>query len=164
VQGICFADFLKDCSFKSFKMIHWAQSKNTSISRSLMAGLACGIVAAIINVAYSYFYRKATAFSGATLFEPLVMFVAFPLLFVTAGLVYFEMVDSIKKGGLLFTLLFLLLMGAATIINLTGTQGGKEGLLLGIILITGVLMAFVLPFLATHAKIFMDKEEFSEST
>ena len=41
---------------------------------------------------------------------------------------------------------------------------GIEGLLLGIILITGLLISFMLPFLATHAKIFMDKEEFSEST
>jgi hypothetical protein len=164
MQGICFAGILKIVHLKSLEMIHRAQSKNTSISRSLMAGLACGIVASIINVAYGYFYRKATAFTGATLFEPLVMFVAFPLLFVIAGLVYFEMVDSIKKGGLLFTLLFLLLMGAATVINLTGARSGEEGLLLGIILITGILMAVLLPFLATHAKIFMDKEEFSEST
>lgn len=144
-------------------MIHWAKSKNTSISRSLMAGLACGIVASVLNVAYGYFYRKATAFTGATLLEPLVMFVAFPLLFIIAGLIYFQMVDSIKKGGLLFTFLFLLIMGIATVLNLSSTESGREGLLLGIILITGVLISILLPFLATHAKIFMDKEEFSES-
>jgi len=128
-----------------------------------MAGLACGIVAAVLNVAYGYFYRKATAFTGATLLEPLIMFVAFPLLFVIAGLIFFEMTDSIKKGGLMFTLLFLLIMGAAMVINLNSAEGGKEGLLLGIIIITGFLISFLLPFLATHAKIFTDKEEFTES-
>jgi drug/metabolite transporter (DMT)-like permease len=144
-------------------MIHLAHSKNTSISRSLMAGLACGIVAAVLNVAYSYFYRKATGFTGAALFEPLIIFIAFPLLFLIAGFIFFEMADTIKKGRPIFTILFLTLMCIGTILNLNNGVVGKEGLIMGIVLITGILIALLLPFLATHPKIFMDKEGLSES-
>jgi drug/metabolite transporter (DMT)-like permease len=144
-------------------MLHLAHSKNTSFSRSLLAGFACGIVAALLNVTYGYFYRTATDYSGAILVEPLVIFIAFPLIFIIGGFIFFEMVEFIKRGGLFFTLLFLLLMLIAIMVNLKSADKGKEGLLLGMILITGLLMSFLLPFLATHAKIFMDKETYEES-
>jgi hypothetical protein len=38
-----------------------------------------------------------------------------------------------------------------------------RGLLLGIEILTGLVIALLLPFLATHPKIFMENEEFSES-
>lgn len=145
-------------------MMHWAHSKNTSISRSLLAGLACGIIAAILNVGYMYFYRKATGFTGVGLFEPLFFFIAFPLLFIIAGFIFFEMIEYIKRGRMVFTFLFLLLTLMATISDLNSFGKAKEEFLLGIILITGILISLLLPFLATHAKIFMDEEELSEST
>jgi hypothetical protein len=145
-------------------MMHYAPSKNTSLSRALLAGLACGILAAILNLLYSYFYRKATTFTDAGLFEPLLVFVGFPLLFIVIAVIFYEMVEYIKKGGLIFTCVFLLIMAAAIILSLSQYEKGMEGFLLGIILITGLLIALLLPYLATHAKIFMDKEEFIEST
>ncbi len=144
--------------------MHLASEKNTSLSRCLLAGLVCGLITAFLNVTYTYFYRRATDFIGYKVIEPLLIFIAFPLLFMIAGLIFFEMVANIKKGRLLFTLLFLLLMLIAIIFDLSQSGKGIEELLLGIILITGFLISFMLPFLATHAKIFMDKEEFSEST
>lgn len=144
-------------------MMHFAPLRNTSLSRSLLAGLACGILAALLNVLYTYFYRKATDFSGSVLFEPLMIFIAFPLLFLVAGFIFFEMVEYIRKGRLFFTVLFLLLMVVAAILGISNYTGEKEGLLLGVIAITGLLLSFLLPFLATHARIFMDQEEFTES-
>jgi hypothetical protein len=38
-----------------------------------------------------------------------------------------------------------------------------HGLLLGIEIVTGLIVALLLPFLATHPRIFMENEEFSES-
>ena len=63
-------------------MEHLAHSKNTSISRALMARLACGIAAAVLSGIYTYFYRKATDYSGSFYFEPLLLFVGFPILFL----------------------------------------------------------------------------------
>jgi hypothetical protein len=143
-------------------MNHLAHSKNTSISRSLMAGLACGIAAAALSGLYTYIYRKATDYSGSMYFEPLLIFFAFPVVFLIAAVIYFEMADYMKKGGLLFIILIVSLTIIGAIFGLAEFEKGKQGLLLGYVLITGVLLALV-PFLATHAKIFMDKDEFAES-
>jgi hypothetical protein len=144
-------------------MIHFAPLRNTSLSRSLLAGLASGILAALLIVIFSIIYRRATEFSGSVLFEPLLIFIGFPILFVIGGFIFFEMVEYIKQGRLFFTLLFLLLMVIAAILDLNQYNKSKEGLLLGVILISGFLLSFLLPFLATHARIFMDNEEFLES-
>ena len=143
-------------------------AKNTSFSRSLMAGLICGIIAAVANAAYNFYYRKATGFESSGFIEPLIIFIAFPLLLIIAGIIFFEMVEYIKRGKLLFTILFLVLMLTAIFVDLftQGTQqlmSGTRGLLFGMEIITGLLIAFLLPFLATHPKIFMEQEELSES-
>ena len=143
--------------------MHLARFKNTSLSRCLMAGFACGIIAALVNAMYSYFYRNATDFDGSLLFTPLLIFVGFPILFVLTGVIFYEMVDHVRKGRLCFTVAFLLLMGLAIILNLNQQNKGAEGLLLGIILISGFLMSLLLPYIATHSKIIMDEEEFKES-
>ncbi|HZJ59422.1 MAG TPA: hypothetical protein VFD24_04070 [Chitinophagaceae bacterium] len=144
--------------------MHLAATKNTSFSRSLLAGIVCGILAAILNLAYTTFYRKATDFTSFKVVEPLLIFIAFPLLFVIAGFIFFEMVENIKKGRLYFTILSLVMMGVALVFGLRQLDKGIGDLLFGIILITGLLVSLLLPFLATHPKIFMDKEELSEST
>jgi hypothetical protein len=143
--------------------MHLAKLKKTSFSRSLMAGFACGIVAALLTVLYSYVYRNATGFEGSVLFTPLLIFIGFPILFVITGVILYEMIDRIKNGRMWFTVLFLLLMMLALVFDVNGQSKGSEGLLLGIILITGLLMALLLPYLATHAKVFMDEEEFKQT-
>ena len=143
-------------------MLHLSRSLNTSFSRCLMAGLACGIIAAILNAAYSYFYGNLTGFA-VSVFDPLLIFFGVPLLFMIAGFILYEMVEYIKGGRLLFTILAIMLVIAATIVALNKYGKEMDGLLLGINLISGLILAFLLPYLATHAKIFMDNDEFSES-
>ena len=144
--------------------MHLAASKNTSLSRSLLAGIVCGILAAILNVVYTVFYRKATDFTAYKVVEPLLIFIAFPLLFVIAGFIFYEMVENIKKGRMYFTILSLIMMAVALLFGLRQLEKGIGDLLFGIILITGLIVSLLLPFLATHPKIFMDREELAEST
>ncbi len=144
--------------------MHLAATKNTSFSRSLLAGIVCGILAAILNLVYTVFYRKATDFTEYKVVEPLLIFIAFPLLFVIAGFIFFQMVENIKKGRMYFTLLSLVMMAVALLFGLRQLEKGIGDLLFGIILITGMIVSLLLPFLATHPKIFMDKEELAEST
>jgi len=144
--------------------VHSASSKNTSFSRSLLAGIVCGILAAILNLVYTVYYRKVTDFTGYKVVEPLLIFIAFPLLFVIAGFIFFEMVENIRKGRLYFTVLSLVMMAIALIFGLRQLERGIGDLLFGITLITGLIVSLLLPFLATHPKIFMDKEELAEST
>lgn len=142
-------------------MLHLSRSLNTSFSRCLLAGFACGILAAALNVVYALLYGRVTGFAVA-MFDPLLIFVGFPLFFSIAGLILYEMVEYVKRGKMIFTVLSLLLTVTAIIVALTYRKE-MEGLLLGVILITGLLLSFLLPFLATHARIFMDNEEFTES-
>jgi hypothetical protein len=143
--------------------MHLSKVRNTSLSRCLMAGFACGIVAALLNVLYSYFYRHATDFDGSLLFTPLLIFVGFPILFVLISVIFYEIVDHVKKGKMWFTVIFLLLTALAAILSLNQQSKGAEGLQIGIMLISGFLVSLLLPFLATHAKVFMDEEEFKET-
>jgi len=74
------------------------------------------------------------------------------------------MVENIKKGRLYFTTVSLVMMAIALFFGLRQLEKKIGDLLFGIILISGLLVSLLLPFLATHPKIFMDNEELSEST
>jgi hypothetical protein len=144
-------------------MLHLSRSLNTSTSRCLMAGLACGILAAVLNAIYTYFYGNSADLSHGMLLSPVTFFIGIPILFLLAGFILFEMVEYVKKGRIIFSILFLLLTALATIIALNRYDQGMDGLVAGLIIINGLLISLLLPYLATHAKLFMDKEEYRES-
>jgi hypothetical protein len=144
-------------------MLHLSRSLNTSTSRCLMAGLACGILAAVLNAVYTYIYGNATNLSHGMLLSPVTFFIGVPILFLAAGFIFFEMVEYIKKGRFIFSILFLLLTALATMIVLNMYEGAMEGFVAGLIIINGLLISLLLPYLATHAKLFMDRDEYSES-
>jgi drug/metabolite transporter (DMT)-like permease len=143
-------------------------ARDTSFSRSVIAGAICGLIAALLNAVYDLFYRTTTGFESDKLISPVPIFFAVPALLIIAGVIFFEMVEFIKMGKLLFTVLFLSLTLLAIIIDVfqngnRNSLSGMRGLLLGIEILTGLVIALLLPFLATHPKIFMENEEFSES-
>jgi hypothetical protein len=142
-------------------------AKQSSFSRALIAGLICGIIAALLVFVYILEYRRMTGFTGLGIIEPFTVSIACPLLLTFAGFVFLGMVEVFKKGELYFTILALLLTGGAIVFDLLFKDGpvmsGSKGLLLGIEAITGLIISFLLPFLATHPKIFMEKEELLES-
>jgi drug/metabolite transporter (DMT)-like permease len=139
-------------------------ARNTSFSRALIAGLICGLIAAVLNAAYNFYYRKATGYQSNKVVEPMLIFMAVPLILVVTSFIFFEMVEFLKKGRLIFTILTLLLVIAVVIFVFAENMSGINGLLFGMTIITGLIIALLLPFLATHPKIFMDNEEFSESS
>jgi len=160
-----FAVFCKEGNIMIIRDNH---ARNTSFSRSVMAGAICGLVAALLNAVYDLFYRTTTGFESDKLISPVPIFVAVPVLLIIAGVIFFEMVEFIKIGKLLFTALFLALTLLAIVIDVfqNGDRNGlsgMHGLLLGIEIVTGLIVALLLPFLATHPRIFMENEEFSES-
>jgi hypothetical protein len=144
-------------------------AKTTSFSRALMAGVVCGVIAALLNAVYDLFYRTSTGFESDKLISPVPIFFAIPVVMMVAGIIFFEMVEFIKVGRLLFTAIFLVLTVIAIVFDVSargesGAMSGRSGLLLGIVIVTGLVVAFLLPFLATHPKIFMEQEEFTESS
>jgi hypothetical protein len=142
-------------------------ARNSSFSRALLAGLICGIIAAVLVLIYASQYRKLTDFTGMAYIEPLLIFIAFPLFMVFAGFVFIGMVEVFKNGELLFIISVLLLTAGAIIFDSVYNRGplmsGREGLVFGMVLITGLIAALLLPFLGTHPKLFMEEEELLES-
>lgn len=143
--------------------MHLAKIGHTSFSRSVMAGLACGILTSVAGVAYAYFYRQTTGFDGILWFTPLPMFIGFPIVFMIAGLIFFELADHLRKARLVFTLVFTALLNLSMIRLFNNSDKGTAGLLAGISIIAGLIMAFLLPFLATHPRYFMDEREMDDS-
>jgi hypothetical protein len=142
-------------------------AKESSFSRALLAGLICGILTAALVAFYTFEYRKITEFKGLGFLEPMVIFIAVPLLMVIAGFLFLGMVELFRNGELLYILLALALTIGGIVVVLLVNEGpmlsGSKGLLLGIIAIGGLISAFLLPFLGTHPKIFMEEEELLES-
>jgi hypothetical protein len=142
-------------------------AKESSFSRALLAGLICGIIGAALIAFYTFEYRKITEFKGLGFLEPMVIFIAVPLLMVLAGFLFLGMVEQFKNGEFLYILLALVLTIGGLVVVLIVKAGpvlsGSKGLLLGIITIGGLISTFLLPFLGTHPKIFMEEEELLES-
>lgn len=142
-------------------------AKESSFSRALLAGLICGILGAALIAFYTFEYRKITEFKGLGFLEPMVIFISVPLLMVLAGFLFLGMVEVFKNGELLYVLLALVLTIGGFVVVLVVNEGpvlsGSKGLWLGIITIGGLISTFLLPFLGTHPKIFMEEEELLES-
>jgi hypothetical protein len=142
-------------------------AKESSFSRALLAGLICGIVGAALIAFYTFEYRKITEFKGLGFLEPMVIFIAVPLLMVLAGFLFLGMIEVFKNGELLYILLALVLTIGGFVVVMVVNEGpmlsGSKGLWLGIITIGGLISTFLLPFLGTHPKIFMEEEELLES-
>jgi len=139
----------------------------SSFSRALLAGLICGILGAALIAFYTFEYRKMTEFKGLGFLEPMIIFIAVPLLMVLAGFLFLGMVEQFKNGEFLYILLALALTIGGIVVVVIVKEGpmlsGSKGLLLGIITIGGLISSFLLPFLGTHPKIFMEEEELLES-
>jgi len=144
-------------------------AKNTSFSRSVVAGLVCGLIASLLNVVYDLIYRTSTGFESDKLISPIPIYFSTPVVLIICGVIFFEMVEYLKIGKLLFTAFFLALTAILVIIDLfrygnVTDLSGMRGLLLGIEIVTGLSIALLLPFFATNPKIFMENEEFNESS
>lgn len=136
--------------------------KKMSFSRSLLAGLLCGVVTAFIIIVYALFYRDITDFEKYTALSPVVIFIATPVVMVVIAVVYFIFVHYIKKGEFLFITLFLALILISLSFTVNMQPGGSKifltrahGLLAGMELITGLAACVFLPYLVRHPRIYM---------
>jgi hypothetical protein len=137
--------------------------QSTNLSKSILAGLLTGVIAAMINLIYVIIFRESSRFSGDEIIVmPLTIFVGLPILLVLVGCAYYLFQKHLISGTLWFVVLCLvgmLVLIAVTIRDTwmnTGTLlSGARGLFLGLVVITFLLAAFLLPYLARHSKIFL---------
>ncbi len=141
-------------------------ARTTSFSRALLAGVICGLIAALVNVIYDFVYRRIADFHIDKLISPFPIFIGFPLMMAIAGIIFWILVEYLKQGKLVFTIIFFLATLVALAFDIFGPNVSSQmtGLLLGMIIVSGILIAFLLPYLATHPGIFMEQEELKESS
>lgn len=135
----------------------------TSFSKSVLAGLLTGVIAAFVNLIYVVVFRETSNFGGDEIIVmPLTIFIGFPILLVIAGCAYYLFKRHLPSGTLWFIGISLATMVALIIVTVQDTpmnQGtffsGARGLFLGMVIITFLLAAFLVPYFATHSKIFI---------
>jgi hypothetical protein len=132
-----------------------------SFSKSLLAGLLTGIVAALLNLIYMIIYRDATGFATAKIIMPLSIFIGFPILLGLAGCTYFLLKKHLARGASWFIFFSVALMVCLLFITFLDTNedgsgffSGLRGLCLGMEIITCLLSAILIPWLAAHPKIY----------
>ncbi len=117
----------------------------TEISRSIMAGLFAGLGCVFTILMYNFIYRDITGFSESGVVN--ISSIAFSILifFIIAGLIFDAFHHFFKKG----TIIYIILASVASVVTVLITmhiQGkGFEGMILGIVIISGIFASFILP-------------------
>lgn len=135
--------------------------RKTSLSRIMVAGLFCGVAAAIIANVYFFFYTGLTDMESTLFFNPIIILISIPLTTVVASLIYYMIVNFFNKSEAFFVWLFVVI-GLMSIIPVLNFQPSVErpfvtitgGLLLGIMGITYISISIFLPYLIHHPQIY----------
>ncbi len=135
---------------------------STSFSKSLLAGLLTGIIAAFLNLVYMIAYRESTNFAADMIVMPLTIFIGFPILMLMAGSAYYLLQKHLLSGTtwfVIFCQIAMITLLSVTILDTGLNHGavltGTRGLFLGMVVITFLLASFMIPYLARHPGIYM---------
>ncbi len=135
--------------------------KITNFSKCVLAGLAVGITGAVLNIIYNTVYREVTEYSFSEIINAYSLTLGTSLLLLLIGMLYYVLDKTMKKGSVVFTALFIVITAICILLTLrnagsdTINDNGAKGLYLGLEIIMGVLIAFLLPYLAKHPKIYI---------
>lgn len=132
------------------------------IYKPLMAGLLAGIIATLLNIFYEVVYRDVTGFSLSEIINVSTIIFGTVLTLLIAGAI-FAVIDTYTRHVqliyiLLFVILTLLCVRWALHVHRTNDpslNAAFRGLLSGIVIISGGLASFLVPFLVMHKKIYM---------
>ena len=129
--------------------------------KSILAGLLAGIITALLNLAYMIVYRESTNFATDLVVMPLTIFIGYPILMVLAASVYFLLQKHFRRGPVWFMSICFISMIALLTLTIRDTRvnhgallTGARGLFLGMVFISFLLAAFLIPYLARHSKIY----------
>jgi hypothetical protein len=136
------------------------EQRSSLFNKALLTGVFVGFATTIICLIYNIVYRDYSGFTPSEIINVSSLIFAINILFTIIGVLYYFFLSFSRQGNLLFISLFAIL----TVVLLWKTAGIQRssvheiavqfrGLLGGIVLISGIAAAFVLPFLF-HSKSF----------
>jgi hypothetical protein len=130
------------------------------LSKAILTGLFAGFVATIVCMVYNLIFRNSTRFTMAEIINGTSLVFIINLVFLIIGAIYYGFIKTFKKGELIFIVVFALLTiflaWKAEGVHRTADQllnTEFRQLLLGVVIITGISAAFLIPFLF-HNKTF----------
>ena len=135
-----------------------------SFNRCAIASLFAGLIAAVANLLFVTIYRSSTRVNAyEEIISPVPIGIGFPIILLVAGVIYYVMSHYLPRGIVWYKVLFVSLILFAVFYdfisgNNTFHLTGAKGLLLGIEVITGLMITFLIPYLAQHPKLFMTEE------
>lgn len=127
---------------------------------ALFSGVFSGFVLTIVNLVYDFVYRGITQYDYSQIINVSSIIFLSMLLLTVAGFIYFLLVKYVKKGDIIYSLLFII----ATVliaISLSSQHypqpyaGGFKWLSVGIVAISGLFASFSVPYFAKHSEMFL---------
>jgi hypothetical protein len=135
--------------------------QQTDFSKALLSGLFAGIVATLANLVYDFFYRDITGFQLSQIINVPSLILASTLLLTIAGLIFYFFRHYIKKGSMLYRIIFFLLTIACIYFAMQVqrssdpiTSNEFKWLLAGVVAILGIAAVFYIPYLFDHENIY----------
>jgi len=137
-----------------------AERPNPGLSKALLGGLFAGLIAALVNMIFIIVFRQSTHYAGFEAATALIIFTFFPFLLLLLGGLYYVMVRYFRRGSSFFIVVIILvtaLLLADTVWHVQfrgGRLPGKDGLLMGSTILTGLAAALLIPYLIRHSRIY----------
>jgi len=131
--------------------------------RTFMTSVFVGLAATIVTILYDYIFVKIFSFPLSAIINVASLIFAVNIVFLLVGILYYLFIATFKKGDMFYILLFVLITGFLTwrsehanrIDNYAVNMQFRQ-LLSGIVIIMGIMAAFIVPYLY-HSKKFEDK-------
>jgi hypothetical protein len=131
--------------------------EHTEFSKSLLAGVFAGITAIVLSLLFNAFFRGTIGFHLSALINVSTIIFALLIVVTLAGVGFYFFQHYLKNGGIVYQILSVVF----TVLLLLGTSYVQRSpdpalaiefreLLYGIIVITGLCVVFVIPFLFKH--------------
>jgi hypothetical protein len=137
-------------------------SYSTPFSKATLTGVFAGIVTTLLCLTYNILFRENTGFSLSELINVSSLIFLVNLIFLFLGIAYYFFAAYIRKGGFVYTLVFI---GLTVYTSLQSMRVHRSDdlllntqfhhLLLGLVLIIGIAGSAGIPFLF-HNKQFSD--------
>ncbi len=128
--------------------------EDTEFSKSVLAGVFAGITAILLSLIYNTIFRRITGFSLSEIINVSTVIFALLIAVIVAGLIFYLFHHYLKRGTIIFQaaafiLTVLLVVGSMQVQRSSDPLLTNEfqGLLLGIVAITGACTVFLIPFL-----------------
>ena len=135
------------------------QSDQVPFDKTFLTALFAGILATLVCLGYNIWFRMSTYYGPSDFINVSSIIFIVNILLMMAGVVYFAIKSWSKKGDLIYTLLFLLVIAfciwrTMEMHRFADVKLNKEfiTLLTGTILIIGIA-ALCIPYIYNHKKI-----------